>query len=135
MTNTARTSNGFDPEKTQSFVDRIEELDRLKASKHAAYMAECAEINEDKNDVFEEAKSAGLPVKVLKRVVKVRDLERKVEAERDKLDGEDQDNFDLIRHALGDLADTPLGEAATPQKPKRGGGLPGAEAPGTHSTS
>ncbi len=113
---TARTTNGFDAQKTQSFVDRIEALDRQKESERGAFMATCREIEDDKNEILEEAKGAGIPTKALKRVLKTRALERKVEAIRDALEDDEQDTFDLIRQALGDLQDTPLGQAALEKK-------------------
>ena len=109
----AQHGNGFDPKRTKECVDRIESLAEKKQSLHMTYMQECAVINEDIGDIYEEAKSAwGIPKKALKTVIKVRATERKLEAMRDDLETDDQESFDQIRHALGDLADTPLGGAA-----------------------
>ncbi|AWN35758.1 hypothetical protein [Methylobacterium radiodurans] len=109
----AQHGNGFDPKRTKECVDRIEALAAKKASLHMTYMAECAVINEDIGDVYEEAKTAWhIPKKALKTVVKARATERKLEAMRNDLDLIDRESFDQIRHALGDLADTPLGDAA-----------------------
>lgn len=109
----AAHGNGLDPKRTKECVDRIEALAERKQTLHMTYMQECAVINEDIGDVYEEAKTAwGIPKKALKTVIKVRATERKLEAMRDDLETEDQESFDQIRHALGDLADTPLGGAA-----------------------
>lgn len=109
----AQHGNGYDPERTRQCVDRIEALDRKKEAAHMAYMAECAVFAEDKKAVYDEAKDAwGIPKRALKAVIKVRATERKLEAMRDDLEADDQDSFDQIRHALGDLAETPLGAAA-----------------------
>jgi hypothetical protein len=100
----AAHGNGYDPERTRQCVERIEALDRKKEAAHMAYMAECAVFAEDKKAVYEEAKDAW--------GIKVRSTERKLEAMREDLEPDDQESFDQIRHALGDLADTPLGGAA-----------------------
>lgn len=106
--------NGPNPERTKECVERIEALDRKREAAHMAYMQECAAIASDKKDIFTEAKTAwGLPTRVLKRVIKVRAAERKLEDMRESLEADEQETFDQIRHALGDLADTPLGRAAT----------------------
>lgn len=107
--------NGFDRAKTQSFVERIESLMADKRSVMMTAVSKCGAIQGDIKLVYDEAKDeTGLPKKALRNVIKARELERKAADVRDDLEGEDQDNFDLIRQALGDLADTPLGRAALP---------------------
>lgn len=105
--------NGIDRDKVRNFVSEIEELAGQKMRKHMAYMAECAALNGDINAIYDAAKGEGVPKKALRKVIKTRELERKVEAIRDDLEGDDQESYDQIRHALGDLADTPLGMAVT----------------------
>lgn len=110
----AAQTNGPDPKRTQECVERIEALLAKKAELHIEYMAECSVIASDIKDIYTEAKSAwGLPVRAMKAVIKARGMERKLEALRDNLEDDDIESFDQIRHALGDLADTPLGDAAT----------------------
>ncbi|MGU3661087.1 hypothetical protein [Methylobacterium fujisawaense] len=109
----AQHGNGFDPKRTKECVERIEALVGKKQNLHMTYMAECAVINEDIGDVYEEAKNAWhIPKKALKTVIKARATEKKLQAMRDDLDLIDRESFDQIRHSLGDLADTPLGGAA-----------------------
>lgn len=104
--------NGFDPALTQNFVERIENLHDEIASIMMNALTECKAVHADIKIVYQEAKDeAGIPKKALKRVIKARSLERKASEVREELEGEDQDNFDLIRQALGDLAETPLGQA------------------------
>jgi uncharacterized protein (UPF0335 family) len=105
--------NGFDPAKVQSFVARIENLHSDIKSIMDAAKAQCSDIKEDISLVYDEAhEKAGIPGKALKSVLKARALERKAAEVREKLDDEIQETHDMIRHALGDLADTPLGQAA-----------------------
>lgn len=112
------STNGYDPDKVQNAVARIEALIADKASIMGTAMSECKAVQADIKLVYDEAKEAGIPKKALRTVIKARELERKAAAVRDNLEAEDQDQHDLIRHALGDLADTPLGRAAM------GDGLP-----------
>ncbi|MCJ2022150.1 hypothetical protein MKK84_32910 [Methylobacterium sp. E-065] len=113
MMTAAQHGNGFDPKRTKECVDRIEAIAVKKEAAHMAYMRECSVFSEDTKAVYDEAKTAwGIPKRALKTVIKVRATERKLEAMREDLETEDQESFDQIRHALGDLADTPLGGAA-----------------------
>lgn len=106
-------SNGYNAEKVKNYVERIEALHADIASIMGAALNECKQVHGDIKIVLDEAKdSDGIPKKALRKVIKARSLERKAAEVRDDLDGDDQDSFDLIRHALGDLGDTPLGAAA-----------------------
>ena len=103
----ART-NGFDPAKVQSYVDRVETLHADIASIMGKAMNECRAVHGDIKIVLDEAKDTdGIPKKALKKVIKARALERKAEEVREELEGDDQADYDMIRHALGDLADLP----------------------------
>lgn len=111
--------NGFDRDETQGFVDRIENLHADIATIMSEAMTRCRAVHEDLKIVYQEAKDeAGLPKKVLKKVVKARLLEAKAQRVREDLESEDQDSFDRIRQALGDLADLPLGAAALAAVPQ-----------------
>ena len=78
----------------QSYVERIEKLEYDKS-----------EIQGWIKDVYAEAKSTGFDVKVLRKVVALRKKSRAEIAEEQAL-------IDTYLAALGDLADTPLGQAA-----------------------
>lgn len=75
----------------------VERIEKLEADK--------AEIAADIKDVYAEAKANGFDIKILRKVVALR---KKGEGERK----EEQTMIDLYLSALGDLADTPLGQAA-----------------------
>jgi F0F1-type ATP synthase membrane subunit b/b' len=104
-------SNGIEADLVQPFCDRIENLMDQLATEKGEYMQRCKSIREDITLVLTEAKDAGIPKKAFKAVIKTRELEQKLEAIRDDLEAEQQETYDQIRHALGDLADTPLGGA------------------------
>jgi uncharacterized protein (UPF0335 family) len=113
----AGRSNGYDPEVLKGIVGNIDKcFDRLD-SLRGSYMHDCRDVRTDMAAYYDEAKDKGIPKKELKAVIKARILERKAEKVRDDLDdSESIDAFDMIRHALGDFADTDLGKAATGEK-------------------
>lgn len=111
--------NGLQPDAVQGFTDRIENLMDKLASEKGEYMVRCKSIREDVNLVLAEAKDAGIPKKAFRAVIKTRELENKLDAIRDELEAETQETYDQIRHALGDLADLPLGNATLQKAPDR----------------
>ncbi|KIU43338.1 MULTISPECIES: DUF2312 domain-containing protein [Bradyrhizobium] len=60
--------------KIRSFIERIENLD-----------AELLELNEQKKEVFSEAKGEGFDVKILKEIVKLRKQDQDERDERESL--------------------------------------------------
>jgi hypothetical protein len=107
-----------DPEKLKGFVSEIEEAHERLLKLRMDYMTKCKVPRGDIKAILDAAKDAGVPKASLRAVVKSRELERKAVRQRDDLADLDlQAKYDAIRHALGDLADTPLGKAATPTKP------------------
>ena len=60
--------------KIRSFVERIENLD-----------AELAELNEQKKEVFAEAKGEGFDVRILKEIIKLRKQDKEERDEREGL--------------------------------------------------
>jgi uncharacterized protein (UPF0335 family) len=60
--------------KIRSFIERIENLD-----------AELQELNEQKKEVFSEAKGEGFDVKILKEIVKLRKQDQDERDERESL--------------------------------------------------
>ena len=109
-----RKGGGADnPNLVIEFVGRIENLHADLEKEKSAYMLACKALRQDIKEVLEEAQSKGLPKKPLKAIVKQRALEKKVAACRDDLDDIDHlSAFDIMKAALGDLADLPLGQAA-----------------------
>lgn len=75
----------------------VEQIERLEEENRA--------IAEDVRDKYLEAKSMGFDVKILRHVIKLRKVSKD---ERD----EAQAVLDTYLHALGMLADTPLGDYA-----------------------
>lgn len=75
----------------------IEQIERLEEEKRG--------IGDDIKDKFAEAKALGFDVKIMRQVLRLR---KKSQTERQEEEGV----LDTYLHALGMLADTPLGQAA-----------------------
>ena len=78
----------------RSFVERVEQLD-----------AELQEINEQKKEVFSEAKGEGFDVKVLKEIIKLRKQDQDERDEHDSL-------LDVYMRAMETADPAPVAEAA-----------------------
>lgn len=89
-------------EEEDSMIDEIMVKARQDAQPHVDAI----------KDYKKEAAEAGIPKAVFSAALRFRKLERKKEAVRERLNEDQQDDYDTVLHALGDLADTPLGKAA-----------------------
>lgn len=85
---------GIASEQLKSIVSRIE---RLESEKKA--------IADDIKDVYAEAKAIGFDPKILRQVVRIRKQDAAEREEAETL-------LEMYLNALGDLRDTPLGQAA-----------------------
>jgi uncharacterized protein (UPF0335 family) len=99
----------------RSYAERVMRLDIEKK-----------ELNDTRRLVFAEAKEAGFDVTILREIVREMAMEPEARAAR-------YDRLDEYRHAVGILADTPLGRASEPaverpkpfaKQPVRGRGRP-----------
>jgi len=88
--------NGIAGDRLRSIVERIERLDEERKGLAA-----------DIKDIFQEAKSAGFDVKVIRALL----AERKKDAAEVE---EHRTLLELYRDALGDFAGTPLAQAMEP---------------------
>lgn len=86
--NTSDPAHGVARDQLRAFVERIERLDE-----------EGRAINQDKADVYGEAKSMGFNTKILKRVIALRRKDEQVRMEEDLI-------LDTYLHALG-MIDAP----------------------------
>lgn len=109
----SKQTNGIDPEVGKSYVSRIERLEGEIESERGKYMAAAKRIREDIKTVISEAKDDGIPKRALKSIIATRKLDRKKAKIENGIDDiDDQAAFEQLKEALGDYADTPLGEAA-----------------------
>jgi uncharacterized protein (UPF0335 family) len=84
---------GIAGDRLRAFVERIERIEE-----------DIKGLNEDKKDVYAEAKGEGFDVKILKEVIRLRKQDQEERDERESL-------LDVYMHALGAAA-APLAEAA-----------------------
>jgi uncharacterized protein (UPF0335 family) len=84
---------GIAGDRLRAFVERIERLEE-----------DIKGLNEDKKDVYAEAKGEGFDVKILKEVIRLRKQDQEERDERESL-------LDVYMHALGS-ASAPLADAA-----------------------
>ena len=80
--------------KIRAFVERIENLD-----------TELLELNEQKKEVFAEAKGEGFDVKILKEIIKLRKQDQEERDEREGL-------LDLYMRAMGQAGPEKVAKAA-----------------------
>jgi uncharacterized protein (UPF0335 family) len=80
--------------KIRSFVERIENLD-----------GELQELNEQKKEVFSEAKAEGFDVKILKEIIKLRKQDKEERDEHDTL-------LDLYMRAMEQAGPEKVAKAA-----------------------
>ena len=96
------TTSEVDAGHLRAFIERIERLEEEKKA-----------LSDDIKDVYAEAKGNGFDVKIMRRIVAL----RKQDADKRR---EEEEILDLYMHALGMLADTPLGKAAVDREfPRR----------------
>lgn len=121
------TANTIDAKLAKQFTGDIERLLDEMESKKGEYMSWCKTQRELINQHYDRAKDAGIPKAALKAVIKVRELEGRIEEARENLE-DDVDLFDQIRTALGDFGDTGLGAAALANAKEKSKpiGMPGA---------
>lgn len=85
---------GIAVDRLRSLIERIERLEEERRA-----------LGGDIKDIYDEAKSAGFDVKVMRRLVKDRRMDPAVLEEQETL-------LEVYRRALGEYASTPIGAAA-----------------------
>ena len=85
---------GVAGDRIRSFVERIEQLD-----------TELQELNEQKKEVFAEAKGEGFDVRVLKEIIRLR------KQDKDERDGHET-LLDVYMRAMDSAEPAPIAEAA-----------------------
>lgn len=104
--------NGFDPEKANKFVEAIEEQDDKIAEIMADAREACQPHKDQIKDIKNTAAEEGFAKKPLNAVLAKRKHLRKADNADVALNDGQKDDFEQIQHALGMLAETPLGQSA-----------------------
>lgn len=105
-------TNGYDSEKLNSYINKIESVDAEKESEKGASMQRQSVLTTKRKAIYDEAKDDNINITALKAEVKIRRFDRKKAKVREDLEADDREDLDKIEHSLGMLADTPLGQAA-----------------------
>ncbi|HEY0353492.1 MAG TPA: DUF2312 domain-containing protein [Enterovirga sp.] len=87
-------SVGIPGDRIRSFVERVEQLE-----------TEIQELNEQKKEVFAEAKGEGFDVKILKEIIKIRKQDKDERDEHETL-------LDVYMRAMDSAEPAPIAEAA-----------------------
>lgn len=94
--------NGFDKSKLQNYVQRCENIAEIAGSEIGTAMKK---KKDDTNEVLEEAKAEGIPIRPMKALLRRRAALRKVDEATADLSDEDLASFDAITESLGDWAE------------------------------
>jgi hypothetical protein len=106
------SENSPDDTDVQSAVQNIENNYAELASERGVYMQRCKRIKEDMAQNFDEAGNKGISKKLLKKIIKERELERRIYALGDDLEPDEVSEIEMLKDKLGEFANTPLGKAA-----------------------
>jgi hypothetical protein len=104
--------NTPDDEDVKAAVAAIEHGFADLASERGRYMNLCKKIRETMASDYDDAANKGIAKKLLKKIVKERELERKIDALVLDLEPDEVSELEMLQEKLGELADTPLGSAA-----------------------
>jgi hypothetical protein len=110
----AKDANTNEPsdEDVNAAVDNIEKnLDDLLKEK-MAYMSRAKRIRDQIGVEYDHAVNHGISKKLLKSIIKERELHRKITALSADLEFDEAAERKMLLAKLGDFADTPLGQAA-----------------------
>jgi hypothetical protein len=106
------TANEPSAENVQAVVDAIEKLDADLMAEKMAYMTRCKNIRKIKAERYDHASDQGISKKLLKKKIKERGYERKIDAITADLEDDERSEYQMLSEKLGEFADTPLGAAA-----------------------
>lgn len=99
-------------EELEEFQDQIKALNEANASRVAA-------IKGHMGDAYKRYKKLGIDKKPLKTQLKLRAIERQKEEIVNDLEDDEQETLFEYQRALGEYADTPLGQAAMARQEER----------------
>jgi uncharacterized protein (UPF0335 family) len=116
--NITKAGNTLDKKIVDQFIADWERAEAEIRTIKAENAKRCRDVQERRDGILKVVKGAGMTAKAFKATVKIRAKEREIEAIEAELEDDDADSFEQIQAALGVLADTPLGQAASAGKGK-----------------
>lgn len=112
-TNITNAGNTLDRKTVEQFLKDYERHDADILSVKAENAKRCRDIGNLQKSVVKLAQGAGMTAKAFLAEVKNRRDLKRIEARTAELEDNDKDSYEAIQAALGQLADTPLGAAAS----------------------
>lgn len=105
-------TNAPDGVDVQAAVRNIEDRYSDLASERGAYMLKCRRIRETMAEHYDRAADQGISKKLLRKIVKEREYERKIDGLTHDLEPDERSELEMLMERLGDFATSPLGKAA-----------------------
>src|ERR1700730_9578831 len=105
-------TNSPSEDDVQAAVANIEQCYTDLLSERGTNMAKCKKIREGMAGDYDTAGEKGISKKLLKKIVKERELERKIADLTDGLEDDEKSEYAMLTEKLGEFANTPLGKAA-----------------------
>lgn len=96
----------------QEAVANIEESYRKLDTERAVYMNKCKSVRAEMKDHYSDAGNLGISKKLLAKIIKERQLERKIDALTADLEPDERSELEMLIEKLGEFGSTPLGQAA-----------------------
>lgn len=112
MARKATETNTPESDSVKEAVSNIETRHEELASERGVYMQKCKRIREQMADHYDHASDRGISKKLLKKIIKERELERRIAALTDDLENDERSELEMLIEKLGDLGTLPLGQAA-----------------------
>jgi hypothetical protein len=113
-------TNSPKEEDVQTAMANIEQGYADLMSERGIYMQKCKKIRGVMEDDYKSAQNLGISKKLLKKIVKEREFERKIEALTADLEPDEVSEHAMLMEKLGEFANTPLGKAALAQADGKG---------------
>ena len=93
-------------------VANIEESYRKLETERGIYMNKCKGIRSEMKDHYSDAANLGIAKKLLAKIIKEREYERKIDKLTADLEPDERSELEMLIEKLGDFGGTPLGQAA-----------------------
>lgn len=106
------TTNTPDADHVKNAVLQIEQQLANLASERGVYMQKCKKIRDVMGQNYDTAVERGISKKLLKTIVKERELERRIDGLTADLEPDERTELEMLVEKLGDFGSLPLGKAA-----------------------
>lgn len=109
---TVENANTPSDEQIKAAVSAIEARQAELLKEKMESMSRSKRIRAQMREDYAAAKAEGIRPKLLRKICKERDFERKIGALHDDLEDDEKNEINMLMDKLGDFANLPLGQAA-----------------------